>query len=233
MLDQHGEVLAEVPDEGSSDRPEALRGEIRRILLESLPAGTVRWGKKLVGATALGAGGHHLRFADSSTVSADILLSADGTWSKVLSLLSEEMPTYSGMSYVETFLNDVDDRHPATAKAFGNGAIYALVPGKGFLAHREVGNAIHTYVVLHRTVEWFNEIDFIDATATKAQIVAEFDGWAPELTALITDGDSAPVLRSIYELPDRNHWARVPGVTLVGDAAHMTVPGRGGKHRFA
>lgn len=42
VLDQHGEVLAEVPDDGSSERPEALRGEIRRILLESPPAGTVR-----------------------------------------------------------------------------------------------------------------------------------------------------------------------------------------------
>ena len=44
-------MLAEAPDDGSMQKPEALRGEIRRILLESLPAGTVQWGKNLVSAT--------------------------------------------------------------------------------------------------------------------------------------------------------------------------------------
>ena len=57
------------------------------------------------------------------------------------------------------------------------------------------------------------------------RIAAEFDDWAPELTALITDGDTAPVLRSIHRLPDRHRWAHTPGVTLLGDAAHVTVPG--------
>jgi 2-polyprenyl-6-methoxyphenol hydroxylase-like FAD-dependent oxidoreductase len=111
--------------------------------------------------------------------------------------------------------DDVDVRHPASAEAVGAGAMYALVPGKGFLAHREAGGIIHTYVVLSRPVEWFAGGD----------VAAEFAGWAPELTALLTDGDQAPVRRSIYQLPDAHRWARVPGVTLLGDAAHVTVPG--------
>ena len=129
------------------------------------------------------------------------------------------------MSYVDTYLHDVDRRHPASAAAVGDGALYALEPGEGFLAHREAGDVIHTYVVLSRPLEWFADLDFADATATRAQIAAEFDGWAPELTALVADSDSAPVLRSIYQLPDRHRWPRVPGVTLLGDAAHVTVPG--------
>jgi 2-polyprenyl-6-methoxyphenol hydroxylase-like FAD-dependent oxidoreductase len=103
--------------------------------------------------------------------------------------------------------------------------MYALVPGKGFLAHREAGNIIHTYVVLNRPLEWFNEIDFADATATKARIAAQFEGWAPELISLITDADTAPILRSIHQLPNRHRWQRIPGVTLIGDAAHVTLPG--------
>ncbi len=225
VLDQHGTVLADVPDDGSMGRPEALRGDIRRILLESLPAGTVQWGKKLFSATPLGEGWHELTFADGTTLRSDLLVGADGAWSKVRALLSDVKPTYAGVSYVETYLHEVDTRHAATASAVGGGALYALVPGKGFLAHREVGNVIHTYVILSRPVEWFADIDFTDAAATKARIASEFEGWTPELTALITDGETGPILRSIYQLPDRHRWNRVPGVTLLGDAAHLTVPG--------
>jgi len=225
ILDQHGAVLLELPDNGSMTRPEALRGDIRRILLESLPAGTVQWGKKLVSATALGQGRHELTFADGASAVSELLVGAEGTWSKVRSLLSDEKPTYAGMSYVDTYLHDVDERHPEAAAAVGTGAMYALVPGQGFLAHREAGDVIHTYVVLSRPLDWFTEIDFTDADAARKQVAAEFDGWAPELVSLITDGETAPILRSIHRLPDRHRWERVPGVTLLGDAAHATLPG--------
>jgi len=158
----------------------------------------------------------------------DILVGADGVWSKVRALLSDERPVYSGMSYVDAYLHDVDRAHSRVADLVGNGALYALVPGKGFLAHREAGDTIHTYVVLHRSAEWFDAIDFSDAPVAKARVAAEFDGWAPDLLALITDSESAPVLRSIYELPDDHRWNRVAGVTLLGDAAHATVPGGDG-----
>jgi 2-polyprenyl-6-methoxyphenol hydroxylase-like FAD-dependent oxidoreductase len=55
-------------------------------------------------------------------------------------------------------------------------------------------------------------------------VAAELDGWAPQLTALITDGDTAPIARMIYTLPNDHRWDRVPGVTLLGDAAHLMPP---------
>ncbi|WP_244931472.1 NAD(P)/FAD-dependent oxidoreductase [Nocardioides sp. W7] len=225
VLNQHGTVLVEVPDDGSMASPEALRGDIRRILLDSLPDGTVQWGKKVLSTGSLGDGRHELAFADGSSVIADVLVGADGAWSRVRPLLSAEKPTYAGMSYVETYLHDVEARHATTAATVGDGAMYALTPGKGFLAHREAGDIIHTYVVLHRPVEWFADIDFADAEVARTRVAAEFEGWAPELTALIADGETGPILRSIYQLPDRHRWARVPGVTLLGDAAHLTLPG--------
>lgn len=225
VTDRHATVLGEVPDDGSMAKPEALRGDIRRILLESLPPETVRWGKKLASVTALGDGRHELSFADGTTVVTDVFVGADGAWSRVRPLLSSDRPTYAGVSYVDAYLHDVDRRHPATAAVVGDGALYALEPDGGFLAHREADDVIHTYVVLPRPLDWFSGIDFGDADATRARLAAEFDGWAPALVALVADSDTAPVLRSIHQLPDRHRWARTPGVTLLGDAAHVTVPG--------
>lgn len=225
VLDQTGEILAQAEDDGSMDKPEALRGDIRQILLDSLLEGAVQWGKKCVSVSPLGNGRHQLDFADGSSVKTDLLVGAEGTWSKVRALLSDQTPTYSGMSYIDVYTHDAENRHPETARLVGDGALYALIPGKGFLAHREAGDVIHTYVVLSRPLEWFADIDFEDADAARARIAAEFADWAPALVALITESDSAPVLRSVYELPDDHQWSRVPGVTLLGDAAHLTVPG--------
>jgi 2-polyprenyl-6-methoxyphenol hydroxylase-like FAD-dependent oxidoreductase len=223
VLDENGKVLLDVPGD-SMARPEVLRGDLRRILLDSLPEGTVRWASKVSGVRALGEGRHELALADGSTVTTDLLVGADGAWSRVRPLLSDARPEYVGTTFVETYLHDVDERHAATAEAVGAGAMYALTPGKGIVAHREAGNVLHTYVELNRSAEWIADIDFTDAAAATARVAAEFDGWAPHLTALITDGETAPVARMLHTLPDGHRWDRVPGVTLLGDAAHLMPP---------
>src|ERR1700733_9408774 len=224
MLDEHGTVLLDQPSASSAGRPEVLRGDLRRILIGSLPAGAIRWGKNLIGGSALGDGRHELTFADGTTVTTELLVGADGAWSKVRPLLSDAAPEYIGTTFIETYLHGVDERHSAAAEAVGGGAMYALTPGKGIVAHREAGDILHTYVELNRSAEWIAGIDFTDAAAAAARVAAEFDGWAPALTALITDGETAPVSRMIYTLPDGHRWDRVPGVTLLGDAAHLMPP---------
>jgi len=224
ILDRDGAVLFEVPDDGTGGRPEVQRGELRQILLDSLPAGTVRWGHKVSRTRALGEGRHEVAFADGTTVVTSLLVGADGAWSRVRPLLSAATPAYTGRSFVETYLFGSDTRHPAAAKAVGGGSMLALAPGKGIQAHREKGDTLHTYVALTAPREWFDAIDFTDAAAAAARIAAEFDGWAPELTALITDNDAGPVPRPLYALPIGHRWERVPGVTLLGDAAHLSAP---------
>ena len=221
-LDRDGNVLLDQPGDGR--RPEVLRGDLRRILIDSLPAGAIKWGQKLAGARPIGAGRHELTFTDGSTTETELLVGADGAWSKVRPLLSDAEPAYLGVSYVETYLHDADRRFPATAAAVGAGGMFALEPGKGITAHREPAGVLHTYVQLMRPEAWFAEIDFSDAATAKTRIAAEFDGWASALTTLITASDIAPVLRTINALPIGHRWDRTPGVTLLGDAAHLAPP---------
>ncbi|HYP98899.1 MAG TPA: NAD(P)/FAD-dependent oxidoreductase [Polyangiaceae bacterium] len=224
VLDPRGTVLLDQPDDGSGIRPEVLRGDLRRILLDSLPGDTVQWDRKLANVRALGDGRHELTFADGSSVTTSLVVGADGAWSKIRSLLSDAKPEYVGTTFIETYLLDADARHPASARVVGGGALYALAPGKGIVAHRETDGVLHAYVALTKPKDWVANIDFNDANRAKARVAAEFEGWAPELRALITDGETAPVPRMIHALPPGHRWQRVPGVTLLGDAAHLNPP---------
>lgn len=224
VLDQHGNVLLDQPDKGNGGRPEVHRGDLRRILLDSLPPGTIRWGHKLKSVSPLGGGRHELTFTDNSTTTADLLVGADGAWSKVRPLLSAARPAYLGTCFIETYLFDSDGRYKASAEAVGGGTLMAIAPGKGILAHREHHGALHAYVALNKPEDWIAGIDFSDQAAALARVAAEFDGWAPQLTALIKESETAPVPRPIHALPIEHRWERVPGVTLLGDAAHLMSP---------
>ena len=224
VVDQHGTVLLDEPDDGTGGRPEVLRGDLRQILLDSLPGEMIQWGRKVTGVQPLGVGRHELTFADGPAVTTSLLVGADGAWSAIRPLLSGARPGYSGTSFIETYLFDADERHPAAAQAVGDGALFAVAPGQGILAHREPGGVLHAYVALAKPQEWIAGIDFTDAAATTARVAAEFDGWAPGLTALITDSDTAPVPRAINALPIDHRWDRVAGVTVLGDAAHLMSP---------
>ncbi len=224
VLDKHGNVLLDHPDDGTGGRPEVPRGELRRILLESLPADTIRWGHKLRSACPLGNGRHELTFADGSTSTTELLVGADGAWSKVRPLLSDAKPVYAGITYIEIYLHDSDARHKASAEAIGKGALFAMAPGKGIMAHREPNGTLHTYAALKKPENWIAGIDFSDPEAAVTRVAEEFGGWAPQLTALITDGETTPVPRPIYALPIEHRWTRIPGVTLLGDAAHLMAP---------
>jgi 2-polyprenyl-6-methoxyphenol hydroxylase-like FAD-dependent oxidoreductase len=224
VLDKIGNVLFDQPDDGTGGRPEVNRGDLRRILLDSLPPGTVRWGHKVTAVAPLGGGRHMLTFADGSMVTTNLLVGADGAWSRVRPLLSGAKPAYVGISFIETYLFEGDIRHKASAEAVGGGALFALAPGKGIMAHREPNAVLHTYVALNKPEDWIAGIDFSDPVTAKALVAKEFDGWALELTALITDGEADLVPRPIHSLPVQHRWARVPGVTLLGDAAHLMTP---------
>ncbi|MCZ0206247.1 NAD(P)/FAD-dependent oxidoreductase [Streptomyces sp. UMAF16] len=224
VLGQDGVVRLGRPDDGTGGRPEIDRGDLRELLLGSLPAGTVRWGAKVVGARPLDGGRHRVTLADGSEFTTDVLVGADGAWSRVRSLVSTATPAYTGVSFVEADLREADRRHPVSAEVVGDGMLFALGPGRGFLAHREPDGSLHVYTAVVAPEDWLDGIDFTDTEAAKAAVLKEFDGWDERLPALVADADGALVPRRIHALPVGHRWDRVPGVTLLGDAAHLMSP---------
>ena len=224
VTDLNGNILLDVPSRGDRARPEVDRGQLRRILIDSLPAEAIRWGRKLKTVSSLGGGRHELTFTDGSIVTTDLLVGAEGAWSKVRPLLSGTNAAYTGTSFIETHFFDADTRHQASAELVGPGTLMAIAPGMGILAHRYAEGTLHAYLSLNKPEEWFASLDLSDPIAAMAHVAKEFDGWNPALTALITNSETVPVLRPIHALPVEHRWERVPGVTLVGDAAHLMSP---------
>ncbi|MFE3542795.1 FAD-dependent oxidoreductase [Nocardia sp. NPDC059177] len=224
VVDRHGAILFDKPADPGSTRPEVDRGELRRLLIESLAPGTIEWDHKLSSVRHGVDGGYDLTFADGSATHADIVIGADGAWSKVRPLLTPAEPVYSGTCFIEIALASAAPDTRESVAAIGSGTLMAVAPGKGIIAHRYADGRVLGYVALNRPEEWVRSIDFIDPSAGLRRLADEFDGWSPLLTAFVTHSDARPWLRPIYALPVGLTWDRVPGVTLLGDAAHLMSP---------
>ncbi|MFF3941764.1 FAD-dependent oxidoreductase [Streptomyces phaeofaciens] len=224
LLDRDAVVALEQRDDGDGDRPEVDRGQLRDLLLGALPDGTVRWAAKAVGARALDGGRHEVTFADGTTVTTDLLVGADGAWSRIRPLLSPARPVYTGISFVELDLRDADRRHPDSADLIGGGFFIALDGGKGVLGHRESDGSLHVYLAVRAEETWLDGIDFTDTSAAKNALLTAFADWHPRFRTLVADADGALVPRRIHALPVGHRWDRRPGVTLLGDAAHVMSP---------
>ncbi|AJT68743.1 hypothetical protein T261_7141 [Streptomyces lydicus] len=227
LLDHTGTLLFERrPAPGEQRSPEIDRGELRRLLLDSLAPGTVRWGRYLRTLHPLGDGSHKAEFDGGAAETFDLVVGADGAWSRVRPLLSEHAPHYSGVTFVETGLDDADTRHPAVAQLVGDGSMMAAHDNKALIAQRNSRGRIRVYAAFRGSQDWALEhgVNLTDPETVRAALLKRFTGWDDRLLALLRDADGGFVNRPLYALPVPHTWTHTPGLTLLGDAAHLMTP---------
>jgi len=214
VLDRDGTVR--YSDDGDGTRPEIDRGALRALLIRSLPDGVIEWGRRVASVRATAPGTHAITFVDGEIVETAALIGADGAWSKVRALVTDATPVYTGISFAETRIAEVSTRHPALDALVGPGMLLALDDGRAFLAHREPDDEICAYAAFRA--------DGATREIAPDAVLAEFAGWAPVYRGLVTEATGAILARPIHALPVGLRWDRVPGVTLIGDAAHLMSP---------
>ncbi|MEU4086609.1 FAD-dependent oxidoreductase [Streptomyces aureus] len=226
--DHHGTVLAEfTPAPGDEAAPEIDRGRLRRLLFESLRPGTVRWGHRLVRTTRLGHAGARLEFADGTTVEADLVIGADGAWSKVRPLIGDATPRHLGVCFLDARFDDVDTRHPEVAELVGVGHLFSNDnDGRAVILQRNSDGVVRGYIAFRAAPDWHTgaEVDLTDRESIRSHLAREFGHWSASMRTLIVRNDGDYVPRSFWALPAPLTWEHVPGVTLIGDAAHLMAP---------
>ncbi|HEY4456635.1 MAG TPA: NAD(P)/FAD-dependent oxidoreductase, partial [Pseudonocardiaceae bacterium] len=215
------------PADAKVSAPEIDRGQLRDLLLDSLAPGTVHWGQSIDSVTPLDDGTARLRLRDGSVHDFDLVIGADGAWSKVRRAVSDSTPAYMGSTLLETALDDVDNRHPELAELIGPGSAGATSGHRVMLsAQRNSDGHVRVYAGFDMPADWYvtEGVDLADADAVRDYLLGRFEGWHPLLLDLIRRHDEEFINRALHILPIGHSWTHVPGITLVGDAAHLMPP---------
>lgn len=203
----------------ASMRPEIDREQLRALLLRSLPADTIQWGARIAGVEPR-ASGAVVVLADGTRRQFGLVVGADGTWSKVRPALTDAKPAYSGTLFVELELDGLDAAHPALAALVGRGKVFALGERKAIIAQRNSGGNLRIYAAQQVPESTYRGLA---PSQIKAELVAAFSEWS-FIKFLLAARDDRALALPIYQLPVGFSWPHTPGITLLGDAAHVMSP---------
>ncbi|WP_406143418.1 FAD-dependent oxidoreductase [Streptomyces sp. NBC_01012] len=226
-MDRSGRVVAHhLPDEGETARPEIDRGQLRDLLVRSLDAGTVRWGRALESVGGPSDGPRTLTFTDGTTVETDLVIGADGAFSRVRRAVSSATPRYSGVSFLEAWFDDMESAHPELCELVGKGGAHAGDGERGLFAQRNSGGHMRVYIMRRVPADWLaaSGLGPDDTEGIRAQLLDAYAAWSPRMLRLITENDGPYVDRPILALPVPHTWEHSPTVALLGDAAHLMPP---------
>lgn len=230
FLVKSGKVIIHVEPkpEGDGDaRPEIDRTALRNLLLHSVSPDAIRWGHALKSVEPAG-DLYDLHFKDGKVEPGyDLVVGADGAWSRVRPLLTAVKPFYSGCTFIS-----FDITHPEGPEydginaLIGQGSAYTCSDYKSIFGQRHSDKSIRAYAAFNTNdnPHWADRYKDKSPDEIRADVLTHFKGWPPAALDLVRLADGEVVSRPLYMLPVGFKWETRPGVTLLGDAAHVMTP---------
>ena len=243
VADKDGNIL--YADEGElSERPEISRHSLTKLLLKHLPAESIQWGHKLLTASRSKSDNKaiDLDFGLNGTKSFDLVVGADGAWSRVRKMLTDIRPTYSGKHNITLTLRNISKKYPHLSQLVGPGSFSSLGLNHGVMSQRGPQDSARLYTFVSSADEDFAQnsgLQGISASAAKDiilnddKILGKFGPKMKELVSVACDEEAADHpggeldIKAMYTLPVGHSWTPQPGATLIGDASHLMGPWAG------
>ncbi|ODM23872.1 hypothetical protein SI65_01462 [Aspergillus cristatus] len=244
VADMHGNILH--TDDGElSERPEISRHALTKLLGDPLPVESVKWGHKLLSVTnSTAATGNEtvLDFGPHGKHAFDLVIGADGAWSRVRNLLTDVKPHYTGTQSITTTIRHITSKYPHLAALVGHGSFSALGLRHGVMAQRGPQDSARIYIFLTTADENFaisSGIAGQTAADAKNRLLSDdtlLDRFGPVIKELVIvacdeetmDNPGAAVdTKPLYTLPIGTSWEHNDSATLIGDAAHLMCPWAG------
>jgi len=216
ILNIKGDIVMDHVEEGekAEKNPEIDRKVLRDILVDSVEPGSIKWGRKLVRVAPVANDKFDLHFADGVVEEGyDLVIGAEGTWSRVRPLLTDVKPYYSGITCLETRIEDVDTKFPDIGARVGRGSCCQFGESKGLMAQRNGDGSVRVYVMLRvpedylqtRGVDWENRELVVEELMKN-----EVKGWDEGGHEWLKRGGNFTV-RPLYMLPVGVEWTTRSG----------------------
>jgi hypothetical protein len=141
-------------------------------------------------------------------------------------LLTDAKPYYSGITGVVVGYPDIVNRKQEVRKFVGAGSCFAYGSNCCIFSQTSGEGGMLSYAMIRVPETWGKDsgIDWESPLAIQQVVDGYYSDWAPELKDLLLNGEDPIILRPLYMLPIGIEWNPRPGVTLLGDAAHLMTP---------
>ncbi|MBE7179195.1 MAG: FAD-dependent monooxygenase [Mucilaginibacter polytrichastri] len=208
----------------TASAPEIDRGELRKILLESLQSETVVWDSYFTSLEPHNQG-WLLNFKNGSTAYADVVIAADGANSKIRPYITDVKPRYSGFLMLEIFVPDAEISAPGIWKLLNGGKVMAFGNSKCILGGQKGTGDLGFYLSFKADENWSanSGLNFSDKQQLLPWFRSAYAKWSPAWEEIINSAAMPLIPRPIYYMPDEV-WPPLPNLTMLGDAAHVMPP---------
>ena len=154
------------------------------------------------------------------------MIGGDGCWSRVRKELTDELPHYAGIAGLSFQISSPEERCPDLHTLVDRGSLFAFAECRGVMAQQLGSGSLNVAFWAVKPESWIKTFDGASANieVMKQACLAELDGWDAQLRRFIEMSDTNAVTRNLYMLPVGNSWTDRPGITLLGDAAHVMTP---------